>query len=135
MIKTFTPQPYDGLNLLPSYAKNVRAFTLIGNIPGGYAITLAKLRVGYSVSAGNPLAHALFESFTDHGERAKAARTRASGADKEFAAIKSAMTEAGIEFNPVIPDSCESILYALGDWFKEHNPEIMSFSLVSQSCH
>lgn len=55
MIKNFEPQPYDGLNPLPSYVTNVSSFTLTGSVPGGYEITLAKLTVGESVSAGNPL--------------------------------------------------------------------------------
>ena len=62
MIKNFEPQPYDGLNPLPSYVTNVSSFTLTGSVPGGYEITLAKLTVGESVSAGNPLSHALFET-------------------------------------------------------------------------
>ena len=36
MIKNFEPQPYDGLNPLPSYVTNVSSFTLTGSIPGGY---------------------------------------------------------------------------------------------------
>ena len=38
MIKNFEPQPYDGLNPLPSYVTNVSSFTLTGSIPGGYEI-------------------------------------------------------------------------------------------------
>lgn len=135
MIKSYAPQPYDGLNALPSYVANIRAYTLIGSVPGNYQITLAKLTVGDSMSAGNPLAHALYESYTDHGERAKAARTRASGVDREFAAVKSAMRETGVDFHPALPNSCETILYSLGEWFKVQNPEIEEISLVSQSCH
>lgn len=48
MIKNFEPQPYDGLNPLPSYVTNVSSFTLTGSVPGGYEITLAKLTVGES---------------------------------------------------------------------------------------
>lgn len=135
MIKNYVPQPYEGLNTLPSYVANIRAYTLIGSIPGNYKITLAKLTVGDSMSAGNPLAHALYESYTDHGERAKAARTRASGVDREFVAVKSAMRETGVEFYPALLNSCETILYSLGEWLKVQNPEIEEISLVSQSCH
>ncbi len=135
MIKSFTPQLFDGVNTLPSYAGNVRIYTLIANVPNGYVITLARLTVGDSVSAGNPLSHALFESFTDHGIRAKAARTRASGYDREFIAIKNAMIETGIEFHPALASPCEMILRSLGDWFATQNPEIQEFSLVSQMCH
>jgi hypothetical protein len=135
MIKDFNPQRYDGCNPIPTYACNQRAYTLVATVPGDYVITLAKLTVGESVSAGNPLAHALFESFTHHGERMRAARTRVNGHDREFIAIKNAMIEAGIEFHPVLSSPCETILRSLGEWFMAQNPEITAFSLVSQSCH
>lgn len=135
MIKNFTPQPFEGINPLPDYVGNKSVYTLVGDAPGGYKITLAKLTVGDSVSAGNPLAHALFESYTDHGEQAKAVRTRASGFDREFIAVRSAMSEAGVEFHPTVSCSNTAILQALGDWFMANNPEITGVSVVSQSCH
>ena len=135
MIKNFVPRPYDGVNILPNYAANVRVFTLIGSISGDYKITLAKLTVGDSISKGNSLSHALFESFTDHGDRAKTSRTRVNGYDGEFIAVKTAMSETGIEFNPTLPCSSEEVLRALGDWIVANNSEIRSFSIVSQTCH
>ncbi len=132
MIKDFVPQPYNGLNPLPSYATKVRAYTLTAKAPSNYVITLAKLTVGESLSAGKPLAHALFESFTDHGERAKAARTRASGCDLEFTAVRGAMSEAGVEFCPALPCPYEEILEAFGEWFMAQNPELTEASVVSQ---
>ena len=136
MIKNFTPMPFDGGNPLPVYANNINEYELIGNAPGGYKITLAKLTVGESKSAGNPLAHALFESYTDHGERAKVARTRVSGYDREFIAVRSAMAEAGVEFHPTLPCSCEEMLENLGDWFAIQNDELSEVSVVvSQRCH
>lgn len=135
MVKNFTPRPYEGGNPLPDYVSNKSEYTLIGDAPGGYKITLAKLTVGESMSAGNPLAHALFESYTDHGERAKVARTRVSGFDREFMAVRSAMSEAGVEFNPSLSCPSEDILKALGEWIAEQNPEITGVSVVSQSCH
>lgn len=135
MIKNFNPLPYAGGNPLPNYVGNIRKFELVGNASGGYKITLAKLTVGDSVSADNPLAHALFESFTDHGERASVARTRVSGYDREFVAVRSAMSETGVEFYPALSCPCEMILGELGGWFKEHNPEITEVSVVSQTCH
>ncbi len=132
MIKNFVPQPYDGLNPLPSYVGNVRAYTLVATAAGDYNVTLAKLTVGDSVSAGNPLSHALYESFTDHGKQAKATRTRASGCDREFAAVKNAMIMAGVEFYPALPSSCEDILNSLGEWFVTQNPELSGASVVSQ---
>lgn len=135
MIKDFAPQPYDGTATLPQYVTDVSTYTLLGSAPGGYVITLAELAVGSSVSAGNPLTHALFKSYTDHGEQMKVVRVRASGADGEVAAAMSAMRAAGVEFNPALPSSCETLLYALGAWMQEHNPEIEAVKLVSQSCH
>lgn len=98
MIRNFNPRPFEGSNPLPTYVSNTRIFTLTAVAPGGYIITLAWLTVGDSVSAGNPLAHALFESFSDHGERKKVARTRVSGFDREYLAAKNAMMETSIEF-------------------------------------
>lgn len=135
MIKNFTPMPFEGINPLPVYVTNVRAYTLVGIVPGGYHVTLAKLMVGESKSAGNPLGHALFESFSDHGERMKSVRTRVSGSDREFTAIKNAMIETGVEFFPTLPSPCEEVLSSLGDWFMVSNPEIMECSVVSQTCH
>ena len=135
MIKNFTPQPYEGGNPLPDYVGNRSEYVLIGDVPVGYKITLAKLTVGDSVSAGNPLAHALFESYTDHGERAKVARTRVSGFDREFMAVRSAMSETGVEFHPTVSCPSETILEALGEWFMASNPEIVGVSVVSQTCH
>lgn len=136
MIKDFIPAPYEGPNPLPSYATtDMTEYTLLGKIQSGYVIMLAKLTVGDSVSAGNPLTHALFESFTDHGVRMSVARTRVSGYDREFTAVKNAMFTAGVEFNSTPPCSSEEILIAFGDWFMAHNPEIKDCSVVSQTCH
>lgn len=135
MIKSFNPQPYAGLNPLPTYVTNGEVYILSAKVTGGYEITLARLTVGESVSAGNPLSHALFESFGYHGERLKAARTRVSGMDREFVAVKNAMTETGVEFHPALPNSCDTILYSLGQWYQAQNPEIEAFSLVRQTCH
>ena len=84
-----------------------------------------------SLSAGSLLAHALFESFTDHGERMAVHRTRVSGHDREFWAVKNALVGAGVEFANVTSCSNEEILNALGDWFRGANPEIASCSVVS----
>lgn len=135
MIKNFIPQPYEGINPLPDYVNNVHTYALVGTVPGGYLVTLAKLTVGESISAGNPLTHALFESFSDHGVRQKAARTRVSGYDREFIAVKNAMIETGVEFNPAVPSPCETVLNSLSEWFMAQNPEITAVSLVSQTCH
>lgn len=136
MIKNFIPQPFEGDNPLPDYVSNVNQYELVGAVPGGYHITLAKLTTGSSVSAGNPLSHALFESYTNHGERAKVARTRVSGSDMGFISVRSAMGETGVEFFPTLPCSEEDVLRALGEWFMVQNPEISEVSVVvSQTCH
>lgn len=136
MIKNYIPQPYEGGNPLPAYVDSVNEFELIGTAPSGYKVTLARLAVGESKSAGNPLSHALFESYTDHGERARVARTRVSGYDREFVAVRSAMAEAGVEFHPMLPCTCEELLGKLGDWFAVQNPELTEVSVVvSQKCH
>lgn len=136
MIKNFIPKPFEGGNPLPDYVSKVSRYELVGTVPGGYRVTLAKLAVGSSVSAGNPLSHALFESYTDHGERAKVARTRVSGSDMGFISVRSAMSETGVEFHPALPCSEEDVLRALGEWFKVQNPEISEVSVVvSQTCH
>ena len=135
MIKSFTPQPYDGLSALPDYVTSPRFYTLVGYAPGDYTVTLARMTVGDSKSAGNPLAHVLFESFDDHGRRMKATRTRVSGFDREFVAVKSAMSGCGFAFHPALPGACETILYALGEFFQAQNPEIAEVAVVSQSCH
>ena len=76
-----------------------------------------------------------FESFDDHGRRMKATRTRVSGFDREFVAVKSAMSGCGFAFHPALPGACETILYALGEFFQAQNPEIAEVAVVSQSCH
>lgn len=135
MIKNFVPQPYEGINPMPDYVSNIRSYTLVGTAPGNYVVTLARLTVGESLSAGNPLTHALFESFTDHGERMKAARTRVSGYDREFIAVKNAMIETGVVFYPTLSSTCEELLQSLGEWFTVENTEITEFAVMSQTCH
>ena len=136
MIKNFDPKPFEGGNPLPDYVSNVNRYELVGIVPGGYHVTLAKLAVGSSISAGNPLSHALFESYTDHGERAKVARTRVRGSDMGFISVRSVMSETGVEFFPTLPCSEEDVLRSLGDWFMVQNPEISEVSVVmSQTCH
>lgn len=132
MIKNFTPQTYDGVNSLPTYVSNLNTYTLTATVQGGYEITLGRLTTGNSVSAGNPLSHALFESFTDHGVRGKAARTRVSGYDSDFIAVKNAMIETGVEFLPTVSVPADVVMESLGEWFKAQNSDILSWSLVSQ---
>lgn len=136
MIKNFKAQPMSRQNKLPIYVNNINKYTLIGTIQGGYKITLARLSVGESVSAGNNLTHALFESYTDHGEQAKITRTRVSGVDRTYIAVRSAMSEAGVEFQPAhmqLQSESEELLKALGTWFMSKNQDIIEVSVVSQT--
>lgn len=135
MIKNFNPQPYEGLDPLPDYVTGIARYTLEAVVPGGYRVVLARLAVGESKSGGNTLTHVLFESYTDHGDRRKATRTRTGGYDREFIAVKNAMSEAGIEFHPSLPCSCEVVLQALGEWYTAENPELSFAEVVSQTCH
>lgn len=135
MIKSFTPRPYDGANLLPSYATNVQTHTLVATVTGDYIVTLGRLLIGESVSAGNPLTHAAFESFDDHGSPMATARTRMGGYEREFTAAKNVMMDVGVEFAPVTPCDCEKLLEALGDWFQRQNPDIKNFKVLSQTRH
>ena len=59
-------------------------------------------------------------------------RTRVSGHEREFIAVKSAMFEAGVEFRPIAPCHIEDLMKALGAYYKAENPEIISYLLVSQ---
>lgn len=136
MIKNFKAQPMGRQNKLPIYVSNINKYTLIGTIHKGYKITLARLSVGESVSAGNNLTHALFESYTDHGEQAKITRTRVCGVDRTYIAVRSAMCEAGVEFQPAyiqLQSVSEELLKALGTWFMSKNLDIVEVAVVSQT--
>ena len=67
MIKNYNPRPFEQLNSLPTYVVITERYELLAKTKAGYVITLAKLTVGQSKSAGNLLNHVLFESFSDHG--------------------------------------------------------------------
>ncbi len=133
MIKNYVPKPFIGTNQLPNYVSNVKKYILNGTITGGYIIRLAKLTVGESTSNGVILSHARFQSYSDHGKRKSDIKTRVSGYNREFNAIKNVMFEAGVEFDNVTFGSTEEIINALGEWFKRHNSDILSYSLMSQN--
>lgn len=54
MIKNYAPQPYDGTTALPQYVTDVSTYTLIGEVPGGYKITLAELSRRQFCERGKP---------------------------------------------------------------------------------
>ena len=135
MIKNYNPRPFEQANSFPSYVTVTERYELLAQTKNGYVITLAKLTIGKSVSAGNPLTHVLFESFNDHGERTAVARTRVSGYERVFSAVINAMMEVGVEFESITPCHSEMMLIALGTWIQAKNPDIAQYKIVSQNCH
>ncbi len=135
MIKDYNPRPFEQPNPLPTYVVITERYELLAKTNTGYVIKLAKLTIGKSMSAGNPLSHVLFESFSDHGERRAVARTRVSGSERVFVAVMNAMMEVGVEFESVTPCHSEMMLTALGAWIQAKNPDIEHYELVSLSCH
>ncbi len=135
MIRNYNPRPFEEFSTLPTYAAVTEQYELLAKTKTGYTIRLAKLTVGRSVSADNQLVHALFEGFSDHGERRAIAKTRMSSCNREFYAVMSAMTEVGVEFEPIAPCHSEIMLIALGAWIQLRNPDIEHYEVVSQSCH
>lgn len=139
MIMDFNPQPYEGTTGLPGYVTNVRKYVLEADTQEGYRVTLARLTVGDSLSAGKPLTHVLFESYDDHGRRCATARSRVSGFEQEFVAVVNAMSAVGIKIFPTKPCTCKEMLMSLGEWLKARNSELSGLHVcetgVSQSCH
>ena len=135
MIKNYNPRPFEQFNSLPTYVTLTERCELLAKTKTGYTITLAKLTIGKSVSAGNQLSHVLFESFSDHGERRAVARTRVNGYERVFVAVMNAMMEVGTEFESVTPCPSEMMLTALGAWIQARNPDIEKYEIVAQSCH
>lgn len=133
MIKNYNHRPFEEFNLLPVYVAISEQYELLATTKTGYTIRLAKLTIGKSTSAGNPLTHVLFESFSDHGERRVIARTRVSGHECVFVAVMNAMMEVGTEFESVTPCHSEVMLSALGAWIQTRNSDIEKYEIVSQS--
>lgn len=131
MIKNYNPRPFERYSALPSYVTITDEYELLGQTKTGYIIRFAKLTIGKSNSAGNPLTHVLFESFSDHGERMVVTRTRVGGQGGEFIAVLNAMMDAGIEFESVIPCHFETLLTALGALIQAKNPDISKYEIVS----
>ena len=135
MITNYNPRPFEQFNPLPTYVAISEQYELLAQTKTGYTIRLAKLIIGQSVSAGNPLTHAVFESFSDHGARMVVTRTRVSGHERVFNAVMNVMMEAGVEFESVTPCHYKMMLSALGTWIQAKNPDIEKYEIVSQSCH
>ena len=137
MIKEVQLKPFDKSCELPTYVygNGVDKYTLIATVPGNYKITLAKLLIGSSISGKTMLAHALFESYTDHGEKMKESKIRIGGCEREFMAVKNVMTEVGIEFEPTVPCHFSDLLNGLGAYYQAVNPEILNYEVLSQRCH
>ena len=137
MIKNVQLKPFEMSLELPTYVygKGVDKYTLVGTIQGDYKITLAKLKIGKSFSGDTVLSHALFESYTNHGEKMSEAKIRMTGCESEFMAVKNVMIKAGIEFENIAPCHFCDLLNALGAYYQAGNPEITEYTVVSQRCH
>lgn len=137
MIKNVALKPFTETCELPSYVyKNVfYKYTLTATIEGDYKVVLARLITGYTNSADNILSHALFESYTDHGDKMIETKVRVDGFEREFMAAKSVMVSAGIEFEPIPPCHVSELLKGLGAYYQRQNPDIKSYAVMSQTCH
>ena len=137
MIRNVNLKPFEVSCELPTYVygSGVEKYTLIATVPGNYEITLAKLIIGTSLSGKSVLSHAMFESYTEHGEKMCETKIRVGGCEREFMAAKNAMTKAGIEFEPILPCHFCDLLNGLGAYYQAVNPEIQMYKVLSQSCH
>ena len=137
MIKDVNLKPFDSSCELPTYVygKGVSRYALIATVAGGYKVMLARLSKGISLSGQNELSHALFESYTDHGEKMSEAKFRVGGCDSEFWAVKKAMAKTGIIFNSTTPCHFLDLLNALGAFYQAANPDIEEYAVVSKMCH
>ena len=137
MIKSVNLKPFDKFCEFPAYVyrNDVTKYLLVATVKGNYNITLAKLTTGVSVVNGDELSHVLFESYNDHGEKMSEVKVRVGGCEREFMAVKNALSKAGIELEPMVPCHFSEILNALGAFYKAANPEIVDYSVVSQRCH
>lgn len=133
MIKSVDLKPFKKHELFPAYvySNSVRIYTLNATVPGGYEITLARIVVGKSMSGGAPLSHVLFESYTKNGQKMIEIKTRVSGYEREFNAVKQAMIKAGVEFEPIAPCHLEELLEGLEAWYKAVNPDIQEYAVMS----
>lgn len=139
MIKNVQLKPFDADKIceLPTYVYGggIEKYTLVATVPGNYKIILAKLTIGTSVSGATTLSHAMFESYSEHGEKMSESKIRISGCEREFMAVKNAMSEVGIEFKSIAPCHFLDLLNALGAYYQAVNPEISEYVVVSQGCH
>ena len=137
MIKNVQLEPFDVSYEFPTYVygKGVEKYTLIATVRGDYKITLAKLKIGTSKSGETELAHAIFERYTNHGEKMSEVKSRTSGCESDFMAVKNAMSKVGIEFENIAPCHFSELLNALGAYYQAINPEITEYAVVSQRCH
>ena len=139
MIKNVQLKPFDVHKCceFPAYVygNGIEKYILIATVLSGYKIMLAKLMVGTSISGKDTLSHAVFESYSEHGEKMSEARARIGGFEREFMAVKNAMSKVGIEFNQIAPCHFLDILNALGAYYQAVNPEIKGYTIMSQRCH
>ena len=137
MIKNVELKPFEKHCELPTYVygNGVEEYELVGTIAGGYKILMARLKVGTSKSKGEILSHAVFESYTTHGEKMSETKIRIGGCDSDFMAVKNAMIKSGIELENIAPCHFCDLLNALGACYQAANPDIQGYAVMSQRCH
>ena len=137
MIMKVNLKPFKDSCELPAYVyqNGVDRHTLIATIMGKYKITLARLLIGKSNSNDTVLTHAMFESYTEYGEKMAETKFRISGLESEFMAVKNIMWIAGIEFSEMPSCHFLELLNALGAYYQAVNPEIEDYGIVSQICY
>ena len=132
MIKDVNLKPFEKSVFLPAYVSNIGIYTLTAKVLGDYEITLAQLVIGDTMSAGVPLTHVLFRSYTSKGKKCTESRTRVSGFEREFIAVKSAMFNVGIIFEPIVPCHFLELLNSVGAYYQADNQDIQSYEILSQ---
>ncbi len=133
MTINFIARKFDGNSSIPSYVTNKECYAIIGKTETGYDISLGRLTLGESASAGKTLYHALYESYDDHGHRMSMVRGRSSGPMGKTNAALSAMAGTGVTLADVTVTNFLEVLNQLGEWFLKHNSELKSYDIVSQS--
>lgn len=135
MIKGVNLKPFDKSVFLPTYVKNIGVYTLVATVYDSYKVVQAQLTIGDSMSAGSMLSQVIFKSYSSYGDKRAEVRTRVSGYEREFIAVKSAMRGAGIEFNPIVPCHFLELLKGLGAYYQAVNSDIQAYEILSQICH
>ena len=137
MIKDIKLKPFTTPCKLPVYVMRygVTEYTLTAKTNSGYVITLAKLFIGIARLHKAVSTHAVFKSYTNHGEKMAETKARVAGAGFELTATQLAMIRAGIEFDLETPCHFLDLMTAIGARYSAENPDIEEYGLMSQTCH